>query len=139
MNRRGRAVAAVLLAATAALGVAPGAMAAPESGTAGKQARAWLPQPTGPYPIGTTALHLTDDGRDDPWKPGRHRELMISFWYPTTRPATGSDRAPYMVPAAAEHFGSAGSVGQGDYGFEPGRTDWAGIRTHARADAPALP
>ncbi|WP_224274843.1 esterase [Streptomyces sp. LS1784] len=140
MNRRGRTVAAVLLAATATLGVvgAPGAVAAPEPDTE-QQARAWLPQPTGPYPVGTTSLQLTDDGRDDPWKPGQHRKLMISFWYPTTRPATGNDRAPYMVPAAADHFGSAGSVGQSDYVFEPGRTDWAGIRTHARADAPALP
>ncbi|MBV6701265.1 esterase [Kitasatospora aureofaciens] len=140
MSRRGRAVAAVLLAATATLGVvgAPGAVAAPGQGTE-QQAQAWLPQPTGPYPVGTTSLQLTDDCRDDPWKPGQHRKLMISFWYPTARPATGSDRAPYMVPAAADHFGSAGSVGQGDYGFEPGRTDWAGIRAHARADAPALP
>ncbi|MFJ9774446.1 alpha/beta hydrolase family protein [Kitasatospora sp. NPDC101157] len=140
MNGRGRAVAALLLAATAALGVvgAPGAVAAPERGT-GQQARAWLPQPTGPYPVGTTSLQLTDDRRDDPWQPGRHRKLMISFWYPTTRAATDDDRAPYMLPAAAEHFGSAGSVGQREHGFEPGRTDWAGIRTHARADAPALP
>ncbi|WP_344641148.1 esterase [Kitasatospora cystarginea] len=144
MNRRGRAVAAALLAATATLGVigAPGAavaaVAAPGRGTE-QQARAWLPQPTGLYPIGTTSLQLTDDPRDDPWKPGQHRKLMISFWYPTTRPATGNDRAPYMVPAAADHFGNAGSWGQRENGFEPGRTDWAGIRTHARADAPALP
>ncbi|MGW2251177.1 alpha/beta hydrolase family protein [Kitasatospora sp. NPDC001660] len=140
MSGRGRAVAAVLLAATATLGVvgAPGAVAA-RGESIGQQARAWLPRPTGPYPVGTTALRLTDDRRDDPWKPGRHRELMISFWYPTTRPATGSDRAPYMVRDAADHFGSAGSVGQSDYGFEPGRTDWAAIRTHARTDAPALP
>ncbi|MBD0693403.1 alpha/beta hydrolase family protein [Streptomyces sp. CBMA123] len=143
MSRRGRVVAAVLLAATVTLGVAgaPGAVAvAAEAGQgSGQQARAALPGPTGPYPVGTTALRLTDDHRDDPWQPGRHRELMISFWYPTTRPATGSDRAPYMVPAAAEHFGSAGSLAQTEHRFEPGRTDWAGIRTHARADAPALP
>ncbi|MFF2073526.1 alpha/beta hydrolase family protein [Kitasatospora sp. NPDC058162] len=140
MSGRGRAVAAVLLAATAVVGVvgAPGAVAAQGRGTE-RQARAWLPQPTGPYPIGTTALQLTDDGRDDPWKPGQHRKLMVSFWYPTTRPATGDDRAPYMLPAAAEHFGSAGSIGQLNAKFEPGRTDWAGIRTHARTDAPVLP
>ncbi|MFD8781673.1 alpha/beta hydrolase family protein [Kitasatospora sp. NPDC059599] len=144
MNRRGRAVAAALLAATATLGVigAPGAavaaVAAPGRG-AEQQARAWLPQPTGPYPIGTTSLQLTDDHRDDPWKPGQHRKLMISLWYPTTRPATGDDRAPYMLPAAADHFGSADGVTQSDNHVEPGRTDWAGIRTHARPDAPARP
>ncbi|MER7674308.1 esterase [Kitasatospora sp. NPDC096128] len=141
MSRRGRTVAAVLLAATATLGVAgaPGAVAATGRDGAERQARAWLPQPTGPYPVGTTALQLTDDGRDDPWKPGQHRKLMVSFWYPTTRPATGDDRAPYMLPAAAEHFGSAGSVAQRENKFLPGRTDWAGIRTHARTDAPVLP
>ncbi|MQS10922.1 esterase [Streptomyces kaniharaensis] len=144
MGRRGRTVAAVLLAATATLGVvgAPGAMAAaPQDGgtSTGQQARAWLPQPTGPYSVGTTALHLTDEGRDDPWKPGRHRELMISLWYPTARPATGADRARYMEPAAAEHFGSGEGVGLVNYGAEPGRTDWAAVRGHARADAPALP
>ncbi|MFJ4187187.1 alpha/beta hydrolase family protein [Kitasatospora sp. NPDC089509] len=143
MGRRGRGVAAVLLAATVTLGVvvgAPGAMADATTGRGGgSSAHAALPRPTGPYPVGTTALQLTDDGRDDPWQPGQHRKLMISFWYPTARPATGADRAPYMVPAAAEHFGSAGSVAQTQHLFEPGRTDWAGIRTHARADAPALP
>ncbi|MET8627015.1 esterase [Kitasatospora sp. NPDC004669] len=141
MGRRGRAVAAVLLAATAALGVAgtPGAVAAPEGTGGQRQATAWLPQPTGPYPIGTTSLHLTDEDREYPLKPGKPRELMISFWYPTARPATGGDRARYMEPAAAAHFGSAGSVGGANYGFEAGRTDWADVRTHARADAPALP
>ncbi|WP_369185221.1 alpha/beta hydrolase family protein [Streptomyces sp. Y1] len=140
MSRRGRAVAAVLLAATVSSGAvgAPGAVAAPGRGTE-RQARAWLPQPTGPYPVGTTSLQLTDDHRDDPWQAGQHRKLMISFWYPTTRPAGGDERAPYMVPAAADHFGSTGSAGQTAHGFEPGRTDWAGIRTHARADAPVLP
>ncbi|MFG2844761.1 alpha/beta hydrolase family protein [Kitasatospora sp. NPDC048296] len=134
-------MAAVLLAASAALGVtgAPGALAAPEDAGGQRQATAWLPRPTGPYPIGTTTLQLTDEDREFPLKPGKPRELMISFWYPTARPATGADRARYMEPAAAAHFGSAGSVGQKDYGFEAGRTDWAGIRTHARADAPALP
>ncbi|MFC5642167.1 esterase [Kitasatospora cinereorecta] len=141
MNRRGRAAVAALLAATATLGVigAPvAAVAEPGRGTE-QQARAWLPQPTGPYPIGTTSLQLTDDHRDDPWTPGQHRTLMVSLWYPTTRPATGNDRAPYMLPDAADHFGSADSVAQSENRFEPGRTDWAGIRTHARADAPALP
>ncbi|MFH8384172.1 alpha/beta hydrolase family protein [Kitasatospora sp. NPDC018058] len=141
MGRRGRAVAAVLLAATAALGVAgaPGAVAAPEATGGQRQATAWLPRPTGPYPIGTTSLHLTDQDREYPLKPGKPRELMISFWYPTARPATGGDRARYMEPAAAAHFGSAESVGRANYGFEAGRTDWADVRTHARADAPALP
>ncbi|MFE6051577.1 alpha/beta hydrolase family protein [Kitasatospora sp. NPDC056446] len=141
MGSGGRAVAAVLLAATAALGTVgvPGAVAAAQDAGTGRQARAWLPEPSGPYPIGTTAVHLTDTARDDPWQPGHRRELMISLWYPTSRPAGPDDRAPYMEPAAGEHFGGPTGVGLINYGATPGRTDWSGIRTHARRDAPALP
>ncbi|MFH9349809.1 alpha/beta hydrolase family protein [Kitasatospora sp. NPDC017646] len=141
MGRRGRAVAAVLLVASAALGVAgaPGAVAAPTDGGGERQATAWLPQPTGPYPIGTTSLHLTDAGREDPWQPGRKRELMISFWYPTARPAAGQERARYMEPAAGENFGGTTGAGKVNYGVQTGSTDWSGILTHARQDAPARP
>ncbi|MFJ9458582.1 alpha/beta hydrolase family protein [Kitasatospora sp. NPDC101447] len=142
MGSGGRALAAVLLAATAVLGTVGGPVAVAagaEGGDAGQRARAWLPEPTGPYPIGTTAVHLTDAGREDPWKPGQRRELMISLWYPTSRPADPADRAPYMEPAAGEHFGGADGVGLINYGTTPGSTDWSGIRTHARNDAPALP
>lgn len=146
MGIPGRAVAAVVLAtvtvaATAAgtIGAAGAALAAtPGDGNPGRQARAWLPEPSGPYPIGTTALHLTDDGREDPWHPGQPRELMISLWYPTSHPAAGEDRAPYMEPAAGKHFDGPDGVGLLNYGTEPGRTDWSAIRTHARKDAPAL-
>ena len=58
----------------------------------------YLPEPTGPYPVGTTSLWLTDTSRPDPWNPGVHaRELMVSLWYPAT-PSDGQ-RAPYMTPA----------------------------------------
>ncbi|MFE3502514.1 alpha/beta hydrolase family protein [Kitasatospora sp. NPDC059160] len=145
MGRRGRAVAAVLLAASATLGVtgapgAVGAVAAPAvDGGAARQATAWLPRPTGPYPIGTTSLRLTDAGREDPWKPGRAREVMVSLWYPTARPATGGERARYMEPAAGAHFGGDSGVGDLNYHVRPGSTDWSGILTHARRDAPARP
>jgi dienelactone hydrolase len=57
-----------------------------------------LPEPTGPWPAGTTSLWLTDASRPDPWAPGVNaRELMVSLWYP----AEPSDArpAPYMTPA----------------------------------------
>ncbi|MGW2544203.1 alpha/beta hydrolase family protein [Kitasatospora sp. NPDC001574] len=136
-------VAAVLVAATAtavlgAGAVAPAAAAAPTA--AERQARAWLPRPVGPYAVGTTSLRLTDAGRQDPWQPDRARELMISLWYPATRPVSGNEQpARYMVPRAAEHFGGTGGAAVFNYGTEPGRTDWSGVRTHARQDAPALP
>ncbi len=41
-----------------------------------------FPRPTGPFPVGTTELHLVDAEPDDPYVPGRPRELMISVWYP---------------------------------------------------------
>lgn len=44
-----------------------------------------LPVPTGPYPVGTRTLHLTD--------PQTHRELVTQLWYPAQ--PTGP-RARYM-------------------------------------------
>ena len=61
----------------------------------------YLPEPTGPGPVGTTSLWLTDTSRPDPWAPGVNaRELMVSLWYP----ATPSDGRParYMTPAESE-------------------------------------
>jgi dienelactone hydrolase len=60
-----------------------------------------LPEPTGPYPVGTTSLWLTDTSRPDPWAAGVNaRELMVSVWYPAT-PSEGR-RARYMTPAESE-------------------------------------
>jgi hypothetical protein len=61
----------------------------------------YLPEPTGPWPVGTSSLWLTDTSRPDPWASGvSARELMLSLWYP----ATSSDgrRAQYMTPAESE-------------------------------------
>ena len=61
----------------------------------------YLPEPTGPGPVGTTSLWLTDTSRPDPWAPGVNaRELMVSLWYP----AAPSDGRParYMTPAESE-------------------------------------
>ena len=50
----------------------------------------WLPEPTGPYPVGTTSVCLTDVSRPDPWAAGVvARELMVSLWYPAAPPAGG--------------------------------------------------
>jgi predicted dienelactone hydrolase len=57
-----------------------------------------LPEPTGPYPAGTTSVWLRDTSRPDPWVAEVSvRELMVSLWYP----AASSDgrRARYMTPA----------------------------------------
>src|ERR1700761_5424700 len=61
----------------------------------------YLPAPTGPRPVGTTSLWLTDTARTDPWVAEEAaRELMVSVWYPAARP--GGRRAPYMTPAESE-------------------------------------
>jgi len=58
----------------------------------------YLPEPTGPGPVGTTSVWLTDASRPDPWAAGVNaRELMVSLWYPAT-PSDGCT-ARYMTPA----------------------------------------
>lgn len=41
-----------------------------------------LPNPTGPYPIGTISLHLVDPTRGEAHRPGEPREVMVQVWYP---------------------------------------------------------
>ena len=61
----------------------------------------YLPEPTGPCPVGTTSLWLTDTSRPDPWAVRvSSRELMVSLWYPAATP--DGRRAQYMTPAESE-------------------------------------
>jgi dienelactone hydrolase len=61
----------------------------------------YLPEPTGPQPVGTTSVYLKDVSRPDPWAPGVNaRELMVSLWYPA-EPSDGP-RASYMTPKESE-------------------------------------
>jgi hypothetical protein len=68
---------------------------------AGQGHTPYLPEPTGPSPVGTTSLYLKDVSRPDPWAADvSARELMASLWYPAT-PSDGR-RARYMTPAESE-------------------------------------
>jgi dienelactone hydrolase len=68
---------------------------------AGQGHAPYLPEPTGPRPVGTTSLHLTDLSRPDPWAAGvSARELIVSLWYPAA-PA-GGRTARYMTPAESQ-------------------------------------
>ena len=91
-----------------------------------------LPKPTGPYPIGTTELHLVDKSRKDPWGATGSRELMASIWYPAL--PTGGSVAAYAPPKVAaplaDEFGAV-------LGLKPGQIDYAGTPTHARTGVPA--
>jgi predicted dienelactone hydrolase len=78
-----------------------GGMGTPADAGAAPARTPSLPEPTGPCPVGTTSLHLTDASRPDPWAAGvSARELMVSLWYPAV--PSGGRRARYMTPAESE-------------------------------------
>ncbi|WP_248960159.1 alpha/beta hydrolase family protein [Sphaerisporangium perillae] len=87
-----------VLAASACSAPAPPRSDAPPAKPPGP---ATLPAPTGPRPVGTTALHLTDTSRPDPWDLDVDaRELKVTLWYPTKQ--REGERAPYMTAKEAE-------------------------------------
>lgn len=99
------------------------ALAAPASATPALS----LLKPTGGYPIGLRTMALTDSSRADHWRPDERRKLMISLWYPAI-PVGEPGR--YMTLAE-----SAATIKA--YGL-PDDTLYR-LRTHSRANAPALP
>ena len=87
-----------------------------------------LPEPTGPCPVGTTSVWLTDVSRPDPWAAGvSTRELMVSLWYPAT--LSDGRRARYMTPAESE----LQLTGRGITGVPPDALST--VRTNAAVDA----
>jgi len=55
-----------------------------------------LPQPTGPYQIGTSYFALVDETRPEAFTedPKDHRELMMRCWYPA-QSVTGAKPEPF--------------------------------------------
>lgn len=93
-----------------------------------------LPEPTGPYQVGTTSLHLVDRSRHDPLVPSRpYRDLMASVFYPA-RDTAHHPVAPQLLPGAAAHFATGITVQ--DDGLPTKGIGWAGIRTRAHENAP---
>lgn len=84
-----------------------------------------LPEPSGRHPVGRTVMHLTDEGRDDPWVASGDRELMVSLWYPAAKPSEVP--APYMTPDESRLY--AESAGQG---LPPDL--FSAVGTHATVD-----
>ncbi|HOG78481.1 MAG TPA: hypothetical protein PK454_01905 [Anaerolineaceae bacterium] len=88
----------VWIVAAAACGILPALMPVPK-----------LPQPTGPYDVGTTTFYWVNPDAVDPYT-GEVRRLMVQAWYPTDKPST-AEPAPYfpdlkvMAPAIARNFG----------------------------------
>lgn len=91
-----------------------------------------LPEPTGPYAVGTVTYQWTDRARTDPLAlaPGSPRELMVQLWYPA-EPSPALPRARYIDhPAVAR--ATARAFGLPAFTFDHLRL----VRTHARVDAP---
>ncbi len=61
-----------------------------------------LPDPTGRYDIGTTSIHMIDEGREEIYgdNKGAAREFMVQIWYPAEEGVVGRP-APFL-PNAAE-------------------------------------
>jgi predicted dienelactone hydrolase len=93
-----------------------------------------LPEPTGPYRVGTTSLHLVDHSRIDPLAPApRVRELMVRLWYPT---------ADHLQPAAAYQTPGVNIVFTEFLRAVTGLElpdDLLAFPTNSLQDAPALP
>jgi predicted dienelactone hydrolase len=51
-----------------------------------------LPEPTGPYAVGTTSYHLVDAARQESLTadPNDQRELLVQAWYPAELPPDGA-------------------------------------------------
>ncbi|MBC2876541.1 MULTISPECIES: alpha/beta hydrolase family protein [Streptomyces] len=112
-------------ASTSASTEAPGTPAAapPAANTAPR-----LPDPTGPYAVGRSTLHLVDHGRKDLWVPEADgRELMVDITYPA-RPGAGPT-APYATTEEARLLLKDREL---DKVIPPER--FAATRTHSRVD-----
>lgn len=119
-----------VFAVLAAVAVMSALVAAVPARASNPGVRVSLPAPSGRQEIGTVTLRLVDRSRPDPWVSWpRHRELMVSVWYPAL--PGGGALARHMQPGAAERFDA-----EGVHGIPPDRVDWAATRTHAREGAP---
>jgi len=66
-----------------------------------------LPQPTGPYQIGTTNFALVDEARPEAFTddPKDHRELLVRCWYPGQSVAGArSGSVPFLYGRPALKF-----------------------------------
>ncbi|MEV4060847.1 alpha/beta hydrolase family protein [Nonomuraea dietziae] len=91
-----------------------------------------LPEPDGPYAVGTVAMRLVDRSRPDPLVRSKpYRELMVSLWYPAEH--TGQVPAPHMAPLAAADWDRRSAP---PMGIPKGTVNWAATATHARPGAP---
>ena len=94
-----------------------------------------LPQPTGPYAIGTTRFALLDATRPETFTddPADHRELYIRVWYPAQPPRAGAQPEPLWgteTPEIAAYLAAAFHLPKGTF------DNLARVPSHAYTDAP---
>jgi pimeloyl-ACP methyl ester carboxylesterase len=91
-----------------------------------------LPKPGGPFTVGTTSFHLTDDSRDESFSdvPAK-RQVQVLAWYPAVNGASGT-RAPYLRAGLQEGRAFATLMRQPESAFDY----LAGVKTWALVDAP---
>jgi predicted dienelactone hydrolase len=158
LGRRGFLATAAAVTGGVIAAAPVGAARAAEASTAQRaRLRLALPAPSGPYPVGTVALHLIDNSRQDPFLSApRPRELMISLWYPALRQQFAGSRHGVVpwIPPPADTLLLAQLIPQplvpvtlpgGGTGYEPGppvsiSLDGVGLPvTAARLGAPVAP
>ncbi|MGW1742763.1 alpha/beta hydrolase family protein [Nocardia sp. NPDC001965] len=92
-----------------------------------------LPEPGGPYAIGTTTYHWRDDARREIFDPdpAARRELMAQIWYPAEPTANTAD-APYVTDSAALSAAAGPMLGAPGFVFD----FWDAVPTHATRRPP---
>jgi hypothetical protein len=87
---------------------------------------------TGPFAVGKTTVHWTDESRVEPLSPSREpRELMVDIWYP----AEPSNAVPASYLDAAAYKRAMGTDGFQNFFREASETLRLGVLTHTFASA----
>jgi len=89
-----------------------------------------LPQPTGPFALGTQVFQIVDASRRDSNDPGRPREMRVQIWFPAKR--SSASQAPYLIDGNL-----LSAMKKSEYlDLPPEILDsWSKLRTHAVSGA----
>lgn len=92
-----------------------------------------LPEPTGPYAVGTTEFEWVDESRLEIFSPdpADHRDLMVQVWYPAEKPAS-AEAIPMWPDAKNLGLQVARTFGMPGFIFN----QLALVRSHTYRDAP---
>lgn len=99
-----------------------------------EEARPALPEPTGPFAVGTTWLTLTDPDRPETFTadPDDRREIAVRIWYPADV-RKSDERCHYAKPGTL--LPDEGLSGEARAGLERFEARLSSILTNARKDA----